>query len=135
MALVVTEGGLVRLANEWQEYLSTLTLHLYTNDYTPTTTSEVDDFEEATFEGYEEELIDTWGTAYLNPDNIAEIDADVYTFTVTSLAILESVYGYYITDPEDNVISAERRPGPPVAMNVIGKSYYVRPSLTLQNPT
>ena len=112
MPLVVTNAGEVLLVTWALKSTSTpenLTLKLYSNDYTPTSTSAAGDFTEATFGGYSAVTLSrgSWGTAVTNGSNKAQITYTAQVFTTTGGT--STTYGYYVVGATSGtVIWAER---------------------------
>ncbi len=118
----------------WKATFNTYTARLYKNDRVPTDTDTVANYTEADFTGYASIATNNWGNAFLNGDNIAEIDEVNKTFTQTGVIVTCLVYGYYITDGGGNLCWAERNPNGAFNMNQTGLVYIVLPKYTLRNP-
>lgn len=73
-------------------------LHVFKNDYTPSPSSVLADFEEADFTGYAAVTLDDWGEAFLQADGSGVMVHSSIQFTPSGTAIDNTVYGWYITD-------------------------------------
>lgn len=133
MALVVVRPALVEFLEQRRTYLNTLTLRLFANNITPADTDVVGDYTEATFTGYAAIATVSWGAAYLNANNIAQIDEIVRTFTQTGTTVVNNIYGYYLTAPGGALVFAERNPAGPIAMAATGATYSVQCRMTERN--
>lgn len=77
--------------------LALATVHLFTNALTPTPSSVVGDFTEATFTGYAAVAVAGWNANRLNTDGSISIDAtNVMTFVGPGDATGETIQGYYV---------------------------------------
>jgi hypothetical protein len=89
-----------------------LTLHLFKNDYTPHRESVIGDFTEADFDGYAPVALD-WGQ-WTGPNSVGGVAVSLYGSgfqTFTPATGTQDIYGYYVTDAEDEIcIWAERFP-------------------------
>jgi hypothetical protein len=116
--LVVTDVGEVYMLR-WTlrpdlERIARLRFHLYSNDTTPHRSSVVEQFEECDFAGYEPRDLewDQWSA----PLSVGGVAASLYgsgflEFVPSSGS--QTVYGYLVTDPDDEVcLWAERLPAP-----------------------
>lgn len=133
--LVNCREALVAELQQLKTFFNSLTLRLYKNDKVPLDTDDAGDYTEADFTGYDPIPLDSWGNAYLNAGNIAEINEIVRTFEQTGTAVTCLVYGYYVTDVDGDLVWAERNPAGSVNMNATGLTYSVLPRQTLKNQT
>ena len=133
MAEAISQGGLVLLTQQWRVYLNTCTLRLFQNNHTPAATDTVAQYTEATFTGYAAVGLNSWGNAYLNAANIGEIDETSRTFTQTGVAQTCLVFGYYITDPNNNLVYAESNDNGAFNMNASGLVYIVQARMIFNN--
>lgn len=88
---------------------SDLKLKLYKNDYTPTASSTVANFTEATFGGYSEVTLtySDWTIATVSNNAKAVWGEEPIVWTVTADA--HTVYGYYVVDnAETTLVWAEK---------------------------
>ena len=136
MALKVPLEGLEWLLNKLKDNWGNLTLHLYSNDKTPTDADIVDDYTEASFSGYAEVSINAWADAVKNTDNIHwQVQGTAITFTHNGGGQTTNCYGYYVTALKGlsagavALLWAERFSNPPVAMAVLGDFITVVPVL------
>lgn len=95
-------------------------VHLYTNEYTPTTTSVKDDFEEATFTGSDPIMVlrEDW-TDPATVGGKATSTAPETPLVWTNTGSEQTVTGYFVCDPEDDdeVMFAEEFGTPLVVPN------------------
>lgn len=112
--LVVTYYGALQLLR-WAlgiESVPTdaLNVHLFTNNYTPTQSSEVGDFTEAAFSGYAPQSVDKtdWATP-ATVDGKATSTAPATPLVWTNGSGSVDVYGYFVTNADDDeVIYAQK---------------------------
>jgi hypothetical protein len=110
-----------------------LHLHLFVNDYTPTTSDTIANYTEATFTGYALANITAWA-AQATAAHVASIQAAAKTFTRTATGTTQNVYGYYVTKGDNTTLCwAERDPNAPIPLTNNGDSYTVTPRLTEQD--
>lgn len=95
------------------------TMHLYANNYTPVAATVIGDFSEATFPGYAPAANDPYGAAAM-VGAVAEIDATEAVFTYGVGVGSEDIYGYWVEDAGGNLLYAERFPGGPYTMALLG---------------
>lgn len=77
--------------------LAGATVHLYTNDYTPTPQSVVGDFTEATFTGYAAVAVAGWTANRLEASGAVSTDAtNVIPFVGPGDATGQSIMGYFV---------------------------------------
>lgn len=119
--IVTPDSGTVALA----AYLATvagamvlpLSMHLYQNDYTPTTTDTLANYTEATYDGYAAQVM-VWASATIpTPGSGALTTWIPLLWTPTGSITPNDIYGYYVTDAAGTLMWAERAPSPPVALN------------------
>jgi hypothetical protein len=80
-------------------------LHLFQNNYSPNRVSEITDFVEANFDGYD--VVELDRSVWLDPVSIGGVAYSTYgTSLVSWLATSgsQTVYGYYVTDADDTVV-------------------------------
>ena len=118
MALVVTDVGADMILkayfnNGWPTAGNNLTMHLYTNNYTPVDTSANANFTEASGGDYAAKTLahGNWTHNAANDPSDVTYAQQTYTFN-GALSGNASVYGYYIKDEDDNVIWAEQFASP-----------------------
>lgn len=104
-------------------------LRLFRNDYTPTDTDTLANFQEAQFPGYLAPTLAAWG-APASSGGVAQVTHPAQTFTRGAGGSGDSIYGYMVTDGAGNLLWAERDPAAPVNMNGQGNTYTVTPVLT-----
>lgn len=129
MALKVPDVGLLKLLNDriagWG---ASVTLHLFTNNYTPIAGSVIGNFTEATFPGYVAQAIGAWGAAAMVGGRAKTIGSTI-TNTLSVTGGPYSIYGYYMT-LGGVLIWAERDPNAPISEATAGDSYSVIPVFT-----
>lgn len=130
MALVICNDGKLALLNAKRGFLNTLFLHLYQNNHTPAAGDTFDDYTVCTFQGYFSQQLGNWGVPFLNAQGKGETDEVVHTFTATDGSIANYVFGYLVTDSNDNLIFAELNPAGPFLIDAAGKSFSVQPRMT-----
>lgn len=130
MAMVICNGGKVRLMAALIATLNTYVLRLYKNNHTPVDTDTVADYTEANFTGYSSIPLNAWGTAFLNGSNKGQTEMSTQFFTQTGTGTTCDVYGYYVTDGSGNLIWAELNPDGVFHMVNTGSVYEVTPKLT-----
>lgn len=129
MAGVITKDGLASRAaynGTDQQWLNSLTLKLFQNNWTPVETDVVAAASEATFTGYASQALNDFGAPFLNGNNHEEFDAGAHTFTQTGTGVTNTIYGYYAIDGAGKLCLAERAPAS-FAMDTTGKQYIVTP--------
>lgn len=113
------DGGLNTEADAIVVDSDTWRLHLYQNNFTPTTTSVLGDFVESTFPGYAAQNL-TWTPGAISGNNKPIPSGSIAN--TTTFINLEFVFGYYITDSTDTVLYGAELfgfPGP-FDMSVVG---------------
>jgi len=110
-----------------------LKMHLFQNNFTPTTSSVLANFTECTFAGYAAQDISSWGASVV-VGHVATMTAAPNTFTRSTTGAAQDVYGYYITNQAGSLLYwAEKDPvGPRVVTNA-GDSVTVTAALTDQS--
>lgn len=109
------------------------TLKLFTNNYTPLTTSAAANFTEAAGGGYAAITLTagSWTVSTTNVPRDAAYPQQTFTFT-GALTDSVPVYGYYVVDADGVLIFAERASSTfTPATN--GDTYKVTPNFTLAN--
>lgn len=77
--------------------LALATVHLFTNDYTPTPASVVGDFTEAVFTGYVDKAIPGWtANEYLLLGSVTTTGTTVLSWAGPGDATGETIFGYYV---------------------------------------
>jgi hypothetical protein len=132
---VIVQGGctgLARLGLGITTFTS-MSLHLYTNNYTPTTTDTLSNYTELTGVGYTA-LTYTAGTwSVVGSGGIATCTYPAHTFTLTGAA---TVYGYYmelVLASGSTLFGAELFTGGPFVIPSGGGTITITTDWTLQN--
>ena len=105
-------------------------IRLFTNNFTPTTSTVVGDFTEATFTGYAAIALSGW-TAPTVASHVASTTANPATFTATGS--FQSIYGWYVTDAAGDYVCGGRDAAAPVVMSSTVNTYQVTLSITAQS--
>jgi hypothetical protein len=116
------------LNNSWPASKD-LTLKLFTNNFTPGTTTVVGDFTEAAGGGYSAITLSngSWTVSSISVPRSATYAQQTFTFT-GALTSSATVYGYYIVD-DDNVLIAAEKVGTITPANS-GDTYVCTPVIT-----
>lgn len=125
-AKVPDVGELNLLAMHRTTWGNTLRCHLYQNNVTPADATVIGSFTEATFSGYAYANILNW-TIPATVGGRATTTADAITFTNSTGAVGNAIYGYYVTDSANNLLWAEKDPNAPIGINVTGDNYVITP--------
>ncbi len=123
------DARLAALEAKRLNYLNTLTLRLFKNDYTPTVDSVVGDFTVADFPGYAGITLNDFGASYGNTAKNAESDTGVHTFTCTGAPSggVQHIYGWYTVDGAGDVGPAARFAAPvPIDLTGAGQSISIQ---------
>lgn len=100
-------------------------LILFTNNYTPTTSTVLADLTEATFPGYSRHTLDFSGSSSL-ASHVASLTPVAEVFTRSAGGSGQDVYGYGVLDSTGTyLLWSERDPAAPIDMSVIGATYTV----------
>lgn len=106
-AKVVNVGLLEALNDLIASQLNGAIVHLYTNNYTPVSTSVVGNFMELASTGYAAQTVASWGTPVLGVDGYYTTTGGAVTFNNSTGSSWTAVYGWFITDAAGTtVISA-----------------------------
>jgi len=137
MALIVCEGGLKFALDSLTAALvaGTAKLRLYQNNYTPTEADDISDYTEATFSGYAAATIGTWNAATYGGGEAEAEATTAHTFTNSTGAVGNDIYGYYVTDSAGTVLYwAQRATSPPLSLQLAGEAVTITPAITGNNP-
>jgi hypothetical protein len=134
---IISDGGMLALINALRDpahanYLNSLTLRLYQNDFTPVHGTTTPTFIEATYSGYVAQPANNWGAPATNtaPPDADTTDA-LHTFAHNGGAVGNTIYGVYLTDSGGNWIFAQRtNVTPPPVLDAATKTYQFTPRLT-----
>jgi hypothetical protein len=136
MALILTTKGAEMILgayfnNTWPDSGNDLTLRLFTNNIIPSPDDTSASYVEVTGGNYTAITL-TRGSWTINPAlDPREADYTMRTFTFNgALTGNPSIYGYYITDADDNLIIAERATALFTPSND-GDSYEVTPKIQM----
>lgn len=108
-----------------------LTLKLFTNNYTPLTTSVAGDFTEAAGGGYAAITLTagSWTVSTSSTPRQASYAEQTFTFT-GALTGNATIYGYFIVDADGVLVYAEKAAGT-LQPTTNGETYKVTPVITL----
>jgi hypothetical protein len=111
--------------------LHTMTMHLYSNNHSPTTADTLASYTECAFTGYAAVALNTvWTVGPISGDSIT-MKSLTAIFTQSASPVNDNCYGYYLTDGGGNLFAAELLSGGPFAFNANGKSLQVTVTETL----
>lgn len=129
MAGILTTAGIRSLgtyAGTVQNWLKSLTLRLFQNSHTPAVGDVVGDYTECTFPSYASQAWNDWGAPSLDANNNDHYAAPDHTFTCSSSATPNQVYGYFVTDGAGALVMAEANGVPGgQAMATAGSTYTI----------
>lgn len=83
-------------------------LRLFQNDYVPDANTLLADLTVATYSGYANKTIATWGDPFLDPAGLATSLAPLQEFEQTADTITNIIYGAYYLDSGGALVWAER---------------------------
>lgn len=101
----VSTTGQIEQLSGLKPFLSTLTLHLYSNHVVWDPNNVVGDYTEVSFPGYAPILLNAWMTAFGTSDGYAEINEQIRGFSPLSGGPF-TVQGYYLTTPDGRLFAA-----------------------------
>lgn len=105
---------------------------LGTNDLTPTPATVIGDLVVATFGGYTSQAAD-WGSVYNRPDGGAAVSGGAPMW-VTTNAVDETVYYWYLTDAAGTGLLGIRRLANPVHLGAVGLPVQVSAEYYIPGP-
>lgn len=132
MAFVLAENGMDTLLDQVPIGQR---VHLFQNDHTPSDGDDLEDYEEADFNGYESTtpsqsnstIVDDKATRVLYPASV---------FVHSGGGDPNDIYGFYVTDHANTVLYyAERFSGAPIVMENNGDSITLTVTFTLAQET
>jgi hypothetical protein len=134
MSLVIPNGSLTFVLDQLidGEFGTLQVMHLFQNNVTVSDTTVIGDLEEATFDGYNSQGISGWSDALAVLPR-AMTGANALTWAKIIGANPNSIYGYYVTDLDGNLLWCENDPSAPVAMTTPGNTYTVVPRFTIRS--
>lgn len=118
-------------------FLDGATLHLYTNDLTPTPDTVLADLTEATFGGYASVTLTTWSNAFSKVNGDGYVVSPLASFSASGVAPSEVVYGCYVRlggAPPNALFFAGRFSGGPYPMGAAGDALNFSLTFDLGNP-
>lgn len=130
MSLVIVNNGRTTLLSQLRTWFNSNTfLKLFINNHTPVRGDVAADYTEATFGGYAQYTLSSWGAPALTADFHALITEIVRTFVCTGAPFTNVVFGYYVVDGGGALLWAELAPAS-FAVDAINKAYTVIPQFT-----
>jgi len=107
-------------------------MHLFVNDTEPTEDLTPEQLIEPVYAGYAALPVSGWTPAHF-ANKIAQTEADPVQFVVGSLALEETVYGYWTESPDDPgvILWAELLPVP-VPLELPGQEIFIQPVYRLR---
>ncbi len=140
MAVVIQTQALIDILDDMRVDADEINgiLRLYQNDYTPVIGSVAGDFLNATFSGYTPYDFSAGGqnfpaAAADGSNNAQSVHGDI-DFVHDGGGTDNDIYGWYMIDQAGAIICAERYAGAPFAMDAIGKTFTVTPTVKLKRP-
>lgn len=140
MAMVFADSGCAQVLkayfnNSWPAGGKNLTLKAFVNNYTPVDTSTAANFTEAAGGGYASITLTNGSWTESNQSGIEQALYAQQTWTFTgSLTTNPTIYGYYIVDADNVLITAELLSSPFTPANN-GDTYKVTPKIQLSKGT
>lgn len=111
MPLVLTAAYKTIMLDLKRPTLQQWVCRLYTNNFNPVFGMAIGNFTQATFQGYASKAISFPNAAVIQVNGKALITSVLITWTPTGVAVQNTVFGYYVTDPANaTVYFAERNP-------------------------
>lgn len=103
-----------------------LTVRLFQNNLTPTQTSVIGDFTEATYDGYAAQtLVYTGAQVHDGANNRWLQPCTTLTYTKGSGTTGNNIYGCYLTDGAGRLRGCGRLDGAPAPMTVVGQTVVI----------
>lgn len=134
MALVVPNNSEVTMLQRLLGYTTAnnQVLRLYTNDLTPTESTNYTDITQSSASGY---AAITLTTASWTVSTSAGTTTGVYAEQTFTFSATETLYGYYVTDstsPTPNLLWVERFTGAPFILPSTGGQVAITPTVNLE---
>jgi hypothetical protein len=107
-------------------------LRLFKEAHTPDDGDELSSFVECDFPGYDRMRLKDWKVPY-SGDSGAFLLHEIVTFGLVSGT--QTVFGYLITDANNNLLFAEVDPSAPVTLSLANPAYPLQPRLRLRRDT
>lgn len=104
-------------------------LHLFKNAVAISPNMELGNFEEADFGGYTPGSALDFGTSYIAPDGTVTLTAPGQDFVMTDDVSPQVIYGYFLTDADDEVLIGAENLLSPVPLSVPFQGLTVNPSV------
>jgi hypothetical protein len=130
MSIVMTQNGDKATLNAASAASAYWRVRLFKNDYTPLVTSVLGDFTEADFTGYSGFQVAVWLAAVINGAGKGIIVASPLLWTAGVIGTGNTIYGYYVTEGTDALVSYAERFASPVVIANVGDFVVVTPSVT-----
>lgn len=108
------------------------TVHLFTNNHTVTRNSVLSDFVECDFDGYASQD-PAWVAAVQSGSEDVALAPALEFIAGAGLAGPQTVYGYFVTDDDDEYSWGETFVDGPTTVTVVGQIVRIFPQLKLKN--
>ncbi len=110
-------------------------VHLYKNNFTPVAAMLLGSFTECDFTGYAASSAVVWNTPGFLPSGAAVVTGDNKQFVVgTTPTVLNTVYGYYLTDGAGTTLLFARLFNAPIVLSAAGQIVDLVPSFITYPP-
>jgi hypothetical protein len=136
-ALVNSEEGLKFVLNAITGAFNSggVKLRLFKNNHTPVEGDTIGNYTEADFSGYAAVAIGPWNAATYSSGSASASATSSQTFTNSTGAVGNDIYGYYVTDAGNTTLYfAQIASTVPIDMNTALQSLTVQPVYTTDNP-
>lgn len=130
MAIVMCKNGDKFVLNAAAANACFFRIRLFKNDFTPDVDSVLGDFTEADFTGYSGFQACAWLAAVINGAGKGIIVAAPLLWTAGVIGTGNTIYGYYVTEGGDTVVSYAERFASPIVIASVGDFVVVTPSVT-----
>lgn len=116
------------------ELLSGLVMALYVNDLEPKFDTEADDFDIASFSGYQNVKLDEWGIPFVSGPALVSLLHPVVSFSWTGSGVAPKVYGYVVMDVDtEHWYYAMRYKNAPFVFTPEEPTFYVVPRMDVRS--
>lgn len=126
--IIVPSEELVRSLDDYLGLLNSagVVIRLFSNNHTPVIGDTVAAYTEATFSGYSSQTVGAWGGAVFSSSKARSTATTPRTFTNSTGAVGNTIYGYYVTDAGgSDLVFAHRPDNGPFDLLTAGKSMTV----------
>lgn len=129
MAGVWADNGVSKILGVKRTYLNSCSLRLFVNNHAPVHGDTVAAYTEASFAGYAALTPLSFGAPSVDGTGKGTIADASHTWTATGAGLPQTVYGYYVTDPDGSLVYAEANGGGFI-IGAAGVSYSVQLNVT-----